>query len=198
MATIGNTTSPAAGYDYIGSATAAASEFTMPTGGGVVTSISGYFDSESASQNGYLCVWDSSGNLLINSGAFAINNKSGSGAGGQDWWTKSISSVYVAAGTIWIGFVATGSLVFSSESSSTGLANTSYTKAMSSPGSFASPTISPVGAVGAYITYTPGGVGKVWPGSAWVDGTLIKIWNGSAWVQANPQTWSGSAWVVTT
>jgi hypothetical protein len=193
MAILGNNTTPSAGFDFIGSSQAAATQFTMPSGGGVVTSISGYFDSESASQNGYLCVWDGSGNVLVQSSAFAINNKSGSGAGGQDWWTQSISNVYVPAGTVWIGFIATGSLVFSSESG-----GASNVKAMSSPSSFSGSSSSGVGAVGAYITYTPGGVGQVYSGSAWTDGVLVQVYNGSAWVQANPQVYNGSVWVITT
>lgn len=163
MSTLGNQTTPASGFQFIGSSQAAASQFVMPSGGGVVTQINGYFDSENSSQTGYLCVWDNSGNLLVASSGFGVNNKAGSGAGGQDWWSASVTPTYVPAGTIWIGFLATGSLVFSSENAgtSTGVANTSNIKGMSSPSSFAGSSGSAVGAVGAYITYTPGGIIRV-------------------------------------
>ena len=163
MAQLGNQTSPASGFQFIGSAQAAASQFVMPSGGGVVTNIHGYFDAESNGATGYLCVWDNSGTLLVASSGFGINNKSGSGAGGQDWWTASVTPTYVAAGTIWIGFVATPNLVFSSQSpgTSTGVANLSNVKAMSSPASFSGSSSSGIGAVGGYIDYTPGGIIRV-------------------------------------
>lgn len=195
MATLGNQTTPTSGYKFIGAATAAASQFTMPSPGGTVTAISGYFDSETNGSSGYCCVWDNAGNLLVASSSFAINNKSGSGAGGQDWWTATISpAVYVPAGTIWIGFLATNSLVYSSESG-----GASNNLGMSSPGSFAGSSSSGIGAVGAYITYTPGGVAQVYggPATGWVDGAGVKVWNGSSWVVCNPQVWNGSSWVST-
>lgn len=194
MATLGNSATPSSGFDFPGNGYAAATSYTMPAGGGVVTAISGYFDAESAGQSGWLCVWDNSGNLLVNSGSFGVNNKSGSGAGGQDWWTKSISNVYVPAGTIWIGFYCNGGLVYSSESG-----GSSNVKSMGSggPGNFGGSSSSGVGAAGAYITYTPGGVVRVNTGTPASPNWVLVPVQVNVGTPASP-SWQNCRWRVNT
>lgn len=193
MSTFGNTTTPAAGWELVGSAgSAAATSFTGPSTGAIVTTLHGYFDAGSGNPTGYLVIWDNSGNVLgsVNIGTLPVGSQS---AGGQAWHSGTLGTpvTLTASQVVWLGFVASANLLFSSETG-----GSSYKVAMTSPASFTGQVTTGIGAVGAYADYTPPG-GKVWNGSAW---TAIppKVWNGSAWVQSNGKVWNGSAWVLTT
>jgi hypothetical protein len=188
MSTLGNTGTPSSGWLWPGSGYAAATSFTTPSGGGIlISTLHGYLDSASGSSTGYLCVWDNSGNLLasVNVGTLAVGSQS---AGGQQWYSGNLSSpVYVAGSTaIWIGFYATGSLLFSSESG-----GSSNTKSMGSggPGSFSGSSSSGIGGVGAYVVYTNAG--------AWVNtGTPSSpVWTAGP-IQINTGTPGSPVWTA--
>lgn len=153
MATVGNTSATTAGWNSPGSGYAAASAFTMPGVGGYLNTLHGYFDAISGSgAHGWCCVWDNSGNLIASVDVGVINNGSAS-AGGQQYWSGSVGSVWVAGGaSIWIGFYCNQGLVYSS-----GSGGGSDQKSMGSggPGSFAGHSASPVGVALAYADYTP-------------------------------------------
>jgi hypothetical protein len=191
MATLGNATTPAAGWKAEGSnGWSAASSYTMPPGGGVVTSITGYFDAATSGKTGYLCVWNNSGTLLLQSSSFTLNVGSFS-AGGQDWWTKSISNVYVPAGTIWIGFYTNGNLVFSSE---VGGSSDDQNFGTGGPGSFSGHGSSGIGTVGAQITYTPLSaptISSATPNVAGVGGSIAVV--GTQFTYASAVTIGGAS-----
>ena len=201
MATLGNSTTPTAGYDAPGSGYAAATTYTMPAGGGIVTSISGYFDATASGHSGWLCVWGTGNTVLVSAGPFSVNAGSLS-AGGQGWWTQSVGNIYVPAGALNIGFYCNSNLVFSSESTG---ASAVCSMGTGGPGNW-SGTSSGVGAVGAYITYTPGGIAHVNTGTSaspvWTAGVVYvntgtpssPVWTQASGVAVNTGTSGSPVW----
>lgn len=193
MATVGNGTTPTAGWDWRGTPSEAATQYTMPTGGGVVTHLHGYFDTYNGNgARGWLCIWDSSGNIIVSAGGFTINNGSQNG-GGQQWWDAACTPTYIAGGTtIWIGFYAEQSLLFSTESGGvnssqkTGLAN-------GGPSSFSGASSTGYGAVGAYADYTPGNA-WVKRGGVWVGGQAY-VKRSGVWQPATVYVKRSGVWV---
>jgi hypothetical protein len=156
MSTLGNTTTPASGWQWPGSGYAFATSFTTPAGAGVfISTLHAYFATPSGASTGYCCVWDNSGTLLasVNIGALPAGSQS---AGGQSWQSGNLgTALYVAASTaIWIGGYGTGNVVFSSESG-----GSSNTKSMGGggPGSFSGSGSSGIGGAGAYADYSNAG-----------------------------------------
>lgn len=169
---VGNATNtPNVGWYLSGPGGAAASKFTMPTPGGLITDLHGYFNTHNGSgAHGWLCVWDGgNGALLIASNAFIVNN-SNAAPGQQQWWHQSLSNpVFIAGGrSLWIGFHCDQDLVFSS-----GSGGSSNVKLMGTggPGSFGGSGGSGIGIVGAYAEYTPSGC-HVQRGSSKVVGVV--------------------------
>lgn len=99
MATIGNTGSPSGNYSSYGlnASNAMAIQVTMPQAG-LITSISAYFAAWNGHGNttAYLCIWDSSGNLLARSNGFTITPGTGA-QGGQSLQTQNLTSNYQAS-----------------------------------------------------------------------------------------------------
>ncbi len=152
MPTLGNSTTPTAGWDWPGSGYEFASNFTTPAGGGIlISTIHAYFATPSGASTGYVCVWSNGGTLLgsVNIGALPAGSQS---AGGQSWQAGTLgSNLYVAGNTaIWIGGYGTGNVVFSS-----GSGGSSNVKSVGSggPGSFAGSGGSGIGTAGAYVDY---------------------------------------------
>jgi len=197
MATVGNTTTPASNFFFYGVnvQNAAWSSYTMPAGGGLITQLNGFFDLDTGGPSTcFLCVWDSSGNLLASASVASVPAGSQS-SGGQAWHSANLATpLFVAGGTLinigWWVPQANG-MVATTESTGTTFSGTQA----GSPGTASGPAVSSVGALGSYATYTPGNV-WVWNGSAWVAGSLPSVWNGSAQVQGIPQVWNGSSWVL--
>jgi hypothetical protein len=192
MAQFGDSTTPTAGYDYPGTTGyAAASQFTMPAEGGLITELHGYFDAVSGSPQGWVCMWSSGGTLLASQSVGNLNDGTVV-AGGQQWYGAILSTPYYLAGgtTVWLGFVSAGSLVFSSETG-----GSSNYKGMTSPGSFSGSSSTGIGTVGAYAVYTPGNA-YTWNGSSWVAGGLPEICTvGTTFTGGVPYVWDGSSWV---
>lgn len=168
MSTLGDTTTPTAGWDWPGSGYEFATSYNTPSGGGIlITEIHAYFDSPSGASTGYVCVWDNSGNLLASASVGALSAGSAS-AGGQSWHGATLSTpLYVGPSTtIWIGGYGTGNVVFSSE-----VGGTSSIKSVGSggPGSFSGHAGSGIGKAGSYVVYGPAG-GRVRRSSAWSVG----------------------------
>jgi len=199
MATVGNSTNPATAFFFYGInvQNAAWSGYTMPAGGGLITSISAFFDLDTGGPaTCYLCIWDGNNGTLLASVAVGGIPAGSQSAGGQAWHTANLATpLFVAGGAaLAIGFWVpqANGLIASTESGGTTF---SGTQAGSGPGAASGPAVSGQGALGAYATYTPGNV-WVWNGSAWVAGSLPSVWNGSAQVQGIPQVWNGSSWVL--
>lgn len=194
MATVGNTATPTAGFVFrgINVQNQCWSTFTMPTPGGWITALQVYFDAEAAVGNGFLVLWDGSGNVL---GTIAVNSipVGSNSAGGQAFHSGTFSTpIYVKGGsTISIGFwmPQSSGFVTSSESGGTSSLNTSA----GAPGSQSGSASTGIGALGANGTYTPN-LKKIWRSGAWAEdirmirrssvnkpGTPRKIWRGGAW-----------------
>ena len=104
MATIGNTGTPNQTFAYYGtnSSNVMAIQVTMPSAG-LITAITGYFKGHGASINAQLCVWNSSGTLLANSGTVAVGSGSG-GVSGQGFQTGSVSLTVTNGQVLRIGW----------------------------------------------------------------------------------------------
>src|SRR5260221_716522 len=153
MAILGNSTTPTAGWDWPGGGYEFASNFTTPSGGGIlISTIHAYFATPSGASTGYVCVWSNGGTLLgsVNIGALPAGSQS---AGGQSWQAGTLgSNIYVGGNTaIWIGGYGTGNVVFSS-----GSGGASNVKSVGSggPSSFGGSSSSGIGTAGAYVDYT--------------------------------------------
>lgn len=170
MSTVGNTTNPTFGFVFTGTNNEMGERFTMPSPGGLITNLHGYFSVNSGGPvTGYLCLWDASGNLLADTAVSVANGTQS--AGGQTWHTAALaSSVYVASGaTIYLGFWVPKSngLIFSTYStSSTEYWNGSF--ATGGPGALGT-TSTGHHDFGAYADYTPS-VAHVRRSGAWVSG----------------------------
>lgn len=90
MATIGNTATPSGSFnDYLGGlANTMAIQVTMPTAG-VITNVTAYVGGHGAAITGRVVIWDSSGNVLAQSGDLTFPQGSG-GIGGQGWVTGTV------------------------------------------------------------------------------------------------------------
>lgn len=185
MATVGSTLTPS-GASYVEVATPAGQQvaglFTMPTPGGLITSISAYAGSDGGT-SGWVCIWNGAGTLL-GSVAVTLNN------GSAGWVTGTLAtSVFVAGGSsLYIGWQSANGYYFTWYSTS-GTTYTGYNS--TNPGNLAN---GGTGAylAGAYATYTPTGA-KVWNGTTWAD-AAAKVWNGTTWAAAEVSVWNGTTW----
>src|SRR5260221_4464881 len=114
MAILGNSTTPTAGWDWPGGGYEFASNFTTPSGGGIlISTIHAYFATPSGASTGYVCVWSNGGTLLgsVNIGSLPAGSQS---PGGQSWQAGTLgANLYVAGDTaIWIGGHGTRQPVF--------------------------------------------------------------------------------------
>ena len=160
MATLGNSTTPTYGYNsYQSTANQVAEAYTMPSPGGIISSVSFYGSGDGATANtAYGCVWSSGGTLLAHGSGVSTSGGSAS-AGGQAWHTDTLTTpLFVAGGTtIYIGWERSTGSYFDWSFASSG-ASVCYTAA-STPASFGSTASGPgLGTIGAYATYTPAGI----------------------------------------
>lgn len=199
MATLGNSTHPTFGWDaYQSSANQAAQKYTMPTGGGTITSVTFYGSGDGSSHNiGYGCIWDSSGNLLAQ-GSGVSTTGGGQSAGGQTWHTDTLTTpLVVTAGTqIYIGWQRSTSTLFD-WSWAGDSATVAYHTSGNSPANFGSSASVQNGSIGAYATYTAGSSGsglKRRRSGAWVT-VSWKIRRSGAWVAMTWKIRRSGAWV---
>lgn len=181
MTQLGNTSPPTAGYISRGDGTNQVwSTFTMPAGGGMVTTIHAYFSTfTGGTATCKLCVWDSGGNLL---GSVDVSvPQLSSGAGAQQWNAANPTPFYVPAGNCSIGFWTPSGNGFNTSSEVGGAS--SMKVAGSSPSNLSGSSSTGIGALGAYIDYTPGGIIRVNTGTpaspVWTT-TQLKINTGTA------------------
>jgi hypothetical protein len=175
---------------------AAWSIVTMPAPGGYINDIGGYFDTDvNGSATCYLCIWNGSNGALIAAYAVGPVPNGSHSAGGQQWWSYTISGqgLYIAAsgsGTpLAIGFWAPqyNGLVFT-----TGPSGVCYsgTQSGSGPGTASGPS---VGAeLCAYVDYTAlvaPSITSISPNPA-PPGSQITI-SGSSFLQATSVTIGG-------
>lgn len=198
MSTLGNTGTPLSGWDEPGTGYAFATEFTTPSGAGIIISdIHAYFDISSGSATGKVAVWSSGGTLLASASVGSLNVKTGGVGNSLDWWSASVTPFYVAGSTsIWIGGYTSGNLLFNSETG-----GSSNVKSMGGTlGSFSGSSSSGIGGAGAYVDYTPAGC-YVYNGSSWVAGEAVintgtsgsPVWTDGE-VQANTGTSGSPVW----
>ncbi len=185
MSTVGNTATPN-GISYGEVATAGsqvAGLFTMPSPGGIITSVSAYAGSDGGT-SGYVMVWGQGGSKLGH-GAVTLTN------GGAGWVTANmVTSFFVAGGTnIYIGWQSANGYYFAWD----GTAGTTYTGYNAAvPGNLANGGTGSY-LISAYATYTPAGA-NVWTGSAWTA-CPVSVWTGSQWANASVAVWNGTTWV---
>ncbi len=190
MATFGYTTTPT--YGYIEAAPTggqAAGSATMPSPGGIVTSVSCYCGvySGQAATSGYLCMWSDTGSLLA-SGAATI-------PASPAWVTATIPSTFVGSGVaVFLGWQTSGSAGYYATYNSVSGAAMDLGSNSTIPGALANFTQYANDQLGAYATYTPGGA-QIWTGSQWQTVTTY-VWNGTQWVAIAPQVWNGTQWVT--
>jgi hypothetical protein len=122
--------------------------------GGQITDISCYVSGHSGNSFvGWLCVWNSSGSLLVATAQQTFSAGSG-GIGGEAWHTVACTPTFVAAGTtIRIGWAKTGASYMEWSQGGSGSYNGGGNS--SNPGSFSS-SQNYSGNIGAYVTYNPG------------------------------------------
>ncbi len=193
MATFGYSTTPTYGYiEAAPTGAQAAGAATMPSPGGIVTSVSCYCGvfSGQAAASGYLCMWSSSGSLLA-SGAATI-------PASPAWVTATLSTAtYVASGvSVFLGWQTPGISGYYAEFNSVSGATMDLGSNSTIPGALANITQHTNDQLGAYATYTPGGA-QVWNGTAW-QSVATYVWNGTQWVSVVPQVWNGTTWVSVT
>lgn len=185
MSTVGNTSTPSFGNQWLGTnqQNQVWSTFTMPSPGGTITALHAYFDLNSGTGTPYCCLWDGSGNLLASVSLGSMSGTGNHSIGGQTWHSGTLSSgVFVASGaTISLGFYFPqangGTWSFNNSGSS------SYNTQASGPGSQSGSGSTGDGSIGAYADYTPGGAAYVNVGTQtspnWTQG-LVYINTGSS------------------
>lgn len=210
MATLGNTSTPSFGWNQFSStANQAAESYTVPTGGGVFSSVSFYGSGDGASSNtAYGCIWSSGGTLLAQGSGVNTTGGSGSG-GGQAWHTDTLTSpLFIAGGTvIYIGWQRSTATTFDWSFASTGSA--AYHTAGNTPSNFGTSTTAPTnGTIGAYATYTPGGgyvntgppAAPVWTAAEVLVNTgtpAAPVWTPATGTAVNTGTPAAPVWTTT-
>lgn len=173
----------------------AAGSFTMPAGGGVVTSINAFAGNNGTAQNARLYVWQDSAGIP---GTWLVRGSALFNLGALGWQSQSSlagnSSLYIAGGTkIWIGIYCAGSTEQVGANAGAGggteLGNTA-------DGNWSDHGAAGLGQMGAYIVYTPGGVAHVRRTGVWSAGVQPKIRRTGAWTGAtNTAARRTGAWV---
>lgn len=185
MATLGNTTTPTYGYDaYTSTANQAAQPYTMPTGGGLISSVSFYGAGDGSSHNtAYGCVWDSAGNLLAR-GAGVSTTGGSQHQGSQSWNTDTLTTpLYVAGGTsLFLGWQRSTATTFD-WSWANDSAAVAYRTAGSTPSNLGTAVSVQAGSIGAYATYTPNKL-RIRRSGVWVE-FILKIRRGGVWKLPN-------------
>lgn len=193
MATLGNQT---LGTDWflqgINVNNACYSNYTMPTGGGLVTAISAYFDVDTGGPvTCYVCVWNSGTGALLASQSIASVPNGSQNASGQAWHTGNLNTgVYIAGGVgIDIGFWVPQANGFVCTCSGSG-SSFYQVNAGSSPSGLGAGSSTGHTTIGSYITYTPGG-------SFWINtGTSgAPVWTVGQ-VQVNTGTPGAPVWTA--
>jgi hypothetical protein len=150
--------------------------FAMPEAGRI-NQLNCYFAGHTGAVTARLVLWDSSGNIVAQSGSFSAAKGSGA-TGGQSWQTQVIPDVLAASGAAFsIGFWRDPSkdAEWSIASGGTWLDNTNTS---GSPGAFTGLT-SNSGSVGAYAAYVP---------------LRCYVRRSGAWVAAWPAVRRSGAW----
>lgn len=197
MPTVGRTTTTGNNQwnSNTGSNNQIGSKFTMPETG-LIQALHVYVSGNGGTITGQLVLWDSSGNILGQTGNITFSSGT-TGINGQAMQSASLlTSVHVASGAIiYIGFWrASASTANYSWINSGGIIapNPGGTQAnVASPGALAIGSTA-TGQLTAWADYVKGGLGY-YNGTAW-NKYALKRWNGSAWQRHPLKKWSGTAW----
>lgn len=189
MVSLGNTTATSFQWTISGTFNSVMSKYTMPAGGGVITSIGAYFDAWNETPSGArLDVWDADTlELLQTSAVFTPNSKS---ALPVDFWQTDANpvnlhmvntSVYVAGGRhLYIGYNYGGiQHLFGGASAAQGGAT--FVHAQNGGSLVGQPTqtgAGSLGSMGSFINYVGGG-GKVFRLGSPAAGSAFVVRNGT-------------------
>jgi hypothetical protein len=207
MATVGNTGTPSQTYGQYGlnASNVMAIQVTMPQAG-QITSLSAYFAGKSGGGNitARLCIWDTSGNLLAQTGDMTVGAGSG-GIGGQSFHTANLSSPYNASSgqNLRIGWWRHASQSDEWTENNGGTEYQATDSSNSAPGNETFSSVS--GTPSIYATYTPS---EAWvntgtPGSPnWVAGQVVvntgtpgsPTWTSASEVDVNTGTSGSPVW----
>ena len=166
MATLGKTATPnSSTHGWIAdNGKSVGMRFTMPAGGGIVTSVSIWAAGNGSNVVGLRgAIWDATSNALLASGnSVSTSGGSSSSPGGDGAWHTSPfiggAQVFIAGGTdIFIGWVPTNSLLTDWAYNGGDHSPDAVWKTMSGTpaGISGYSTESPAGAVACFMTYTP-------------------------------------------
>ena len=161
------TSFPGAGYEWAGISTAPYQVAMLCSGfpGGQVTDISCYVASHhgGGSTSMKMALWNSSGALVLASGAFSVGAGGGANSG-QSYQHASITPTFVAAGNYYIGWWRDPAGSFETSWASGG----TYVHSSGNPvGSLNTGLSSQAGSLGVYLLYNPGAA-YVRRSGAWV------------------------------
>jgi hypothetical protein len=199
MAILGDNATPGAGFwsDVTGNKQYwTTNQWAMPAGGGIVTDINVYCAGFGGAVTGQLLIWDSSGNIIWQSGNLTLPGGSAT-IHGQSWVHASIPSVYLPAANYVLGFWSSGNVVWTFE----GTGGATGRSGLASPGTATGGGDEYSGAgygrLGAYVVYTPGGIMRVRRGGSWTTAQVF-VRRSGAWVPATVFVRRGGVWVPAT
>lgn len=164
---------------------------TAPSGGAIVQSISCYFGGWNQTTTAAMCIWNTSGTLLANSGYFTAPSFP-LAVGAQGWQTQSLTFTLAASTSYYIGWWRdpARSQVWSENNG--GFVEWISTNTSGSPGNMGS-NVASSGVPGVYCTCNSSGGIPWWTGSRWQLSKCM-TWNGSAWIWNPGYFWNGSFW----
>jgi hypothetical protein len=200
MSTLGYTGSPGSSNTDFSTYAGAqyGQELTMPTGGGLITDLHVYAQTESGSSHaGYLVLWSSGGSVLASHSCTI--------PGSIAYINETLATPYFMAGgtTFFVGVQTTDtgtSGLYMQYNSTSGTIDWGHNSG--APSSLANILQDTSRQLGAYVTYNPGGA-WIWNGSAWVIGECVinqgtpaspnwqpgalgmQVYNGSTWNTGN-------------
>lgn len=195
MALFGNTGTPTAGFVCRGDGTNQVwSNFTMPTPGGWVLSVTAYFGAFTGTGNGRGVIWSGGGSVLTSGPINSVPSQS-CAAGAQTFRTATFATpVYIAGGVNFhMGFWMPSANGFSTSSESGG--SSAMKAAGSAPSDLSGGVSTGIGDLGVFISYTPN-LCKVRRGGVWVEEPR-RIMRGGNLIPATPiKIRRAGAWVV--
>lgn len=194
MAIIGNQGTPGSGFACNGanSYNQVWAQFSMPSGGGIITGLHAYFSTFTGTATCKIVVWDGSGNVLGSVDIGGVPSGSCS-ASGQAWRAGSPTPFYVPAGTFYMGFWCPQANGYQTSSESGGTSSKKLCN--NSPCSASGGTSTTIGTLGVYADYTPGGIAHVYQtATGWQNG-IVDAYDTGAWHDSQGvQAYSAGTW----
>jgi hypothetical protein len=159
MGTLGDSNTPGSGFwfDHISNGRQfwTANQFTMPSPGGLATGMDIYVAGDGGSAAMQFIIWDSSGNIVWNSGSVTAPSGTES-VHGQSWVHSSVPNVYLVGGSNYlVGFSCGFFVVWTFESVDGVIRRSPVGGPSSATGGVDEYGGQGFGRLGAYVTYTP-------------------------------------------